>query len=263
MVQAPLILARLFASLLGALLFLTLQVQVSFAQRLIPKLSELEVSINSTFTGESLTLFGTVEARIGTEENIDGPYDIIILIQGNAVDRVVREKSRQAGIWLNAQQVTFEGAPSFFHVLSTRPINDIETEENLVELGINLTAQVQKIDGPNEQVKTAYTNELKRLMQDAGTFGFSPHAVSFHSPTFYSAKLQLPSDVPNGTYLATTFLFKEGALLDRSASLFFVRTIGMEKFISNSARDYPLAYGIVCVLLALFTGWLGGVAFRR
>lgn len=263
MVQVQMLLAKLFMPLFSVIFVLALMVQPSFAQRLLPQLSELEISINSTFTGESLTLFGTIEADIGSNVEVKGPFDIIILVQGSAVDRVVREKSRQAGIWLNTQQVTFKGAPSFFHVLSSRPIEDINSAESLIELGIDLTAQVQEIDGPSEQIEIAYTNELKRLMQEAGTYGLSAHAVPFHSPTFYSAHLELPSDVPNGTYLATTFLFKDGTLLDRSASRFFVRTIGMEKFISNSARDFPLAYGIACVLLALFTGWLGGVAFRR
>lgn len=249
--------------LIGAILVLALLVHTSFAQRLVPQLSDLEISINSTFTGESLTLFGTIEPHIGTDEDVTGPFDIIILVQGAAVDRIVREKSRQAGIWLNAQQVTFKGAPSFFHVLSSRPIEDIGSPENLIELGIDLAVQVHEIEGPNKQIEIAYTNELKRLMQEAGTYGLSSHAVPFHTPTFYSAHLELPADVPNGTYLATTFLFKDGTLLDRSAARFFVRTIGMEEFISDSARDFPLAYGIVCVILALFTGWLGGVAFRR
>ncbi len=255
--------AKFFIPLMGAILIFTLWVHASLAQKLVPKMSELEISINSTFTGENLTLFGTIEAHIGSDEKVEGPFDVIILVQGSAVDRVVREKSRQAGIWLNAQQVTFKGAPSYFHVLSSRPIEDINSAENLVELGIDLTAQIHEIEGPSEQVTIAYTNELKRLMQEVGTYGLSSHAVSFHSPTFYSANLELPADVPNGTYLATTFLFKDGTLIDRSAARFFVRTIGMEEFISDSARDFPLAYGIVCVLLALFTGWLGGVAFRR
>jgi hypothetical protein len=30
-----------------------------------------------------------------------------------------------------------------------------------------------------------------------------------------------------------------------------------------AAVDHPLLYGLAAVILALFTGWLGGVVFRR
>jgi len=42
-----------------------------------------------------------------------------------------------------------------------------------------------------------------------------------------------------------------------------VRTVGFERFVANSAKEYSLLYGLVCVILAVFTGWLSGVVFRR
>ena len=42
-----------------------------------------------------------------------------------------------------------------------------------------------------------------------------------------------------------------------------VQSIGFERFLALSAVQQPLLYGLVCVVLALFTGWLGGVLFKR
>ena len=42
-----------------------------------------------------------------------------------------------------------------------------------------------------------------------------------------------------------------------------MRKIGFERFLGLAAQQQPLLYGLVCVILALFTGWLGGVVFRR
>ena len=44
---------------------------------------------------------------------------------------------------------------------------------------------------------------------------------------------------------------------------FTVRKTGFESFVYVASRQYPLVYGLVCVALALFTGWLAGVVFRR
>lgn len=235
----------------------------TFAQRLVSKLSAPEISINSTFTGGSLALFGNVEALIGEDGVVDGPFDIIVVIQGPATNMVMREKTRQLGIWLNAQTVAYEGIPAYFHTLSTRAIPEILGDDPSDDLGVTLTSQIQSIEGETPQMVARFTSELKRLMGEAGTFGHNPHTISFHSDTFYSAKLDLPSNVPNGTYLATTLLFKQGELIDKEAQIFFVRTVGMEKIISDSARDFPALYGFACVLLGLFTGWFGGVVFRR
>jgi len=89
------------------------------------------------------------------------------------------------------------------------------------------------------------------------------HGVTFHSDTFYSARIQLPANVPNGNYIAITHLFQNGKLQAKKAQHFSVRTVGFERLLSSSAKDYSFLYGLVCVLLAIFTGWLSGVAFRR
>ena len=42
-----------------------------------------------------------------------------------------------------------------------------------------------------------------------------------------------------------------------------MRKIGFERFLALSAVQQPALYGLICVILALFTGWLGGVIFKR
>ncbi len=238
--------------------------QPGLAQRLVSKLSDQEISINSTFAGENITMFGNVEPPLGArEKTINAPFDIIITIQGPSTRRVIRQKERQLGIWLNAQHVTFSSVPSFFHILATGRLATIADEELLEKLGLGLDYQIKEPDTDDAARAGFFRRELTRLMVEAGMFGVNEYQVSFLSDTFYTAKITLPANVPNGTYLAKTYLFKDGEVIDQRAERFFVRTTGVERLIGNAARDFPLAYGFAAVLLALFTGWLGGVAFRR
>jgi uncharacterized protein (TIGR02186 family) len=100
-------------------------------------------------------------------------------------------------------------------------------------------------------------------MEEKGFFKLNETGVTFRSDTFYFAQVSLPADAPPGPYIARTYLFKDGQIVGEKSEGFSVRKIGFERFLGQSARQYPLLYGIVCVALALFTGWLGGVVFRR
>jgi uncharacterized protein (TIGR02186 family) len=108
-----------------------------------------------------------------------------------------------------------------------------------------------------------FGRELVRLMTQDGLFGVQENGVNFLSESFYSARLTLPSSAPPGPYIALTYVFKDGQVIARKSEGFAVRKIGFERFLALSAVQQPLAYGVICVLLALFTGWLGGVIFKR
>lgn len=251
---------RLAAILLG----LMLAAGPAQAERLVSTLSNQDISITSSFDGETLTLFGNVEPEAGaTQRYVEGPYHIIVVISGPHTDRVARRKSNVFGIWLNTEQVMFEDFPSYFHVLSSDRLTDITDPTTLAVEGILPEAQARHSAVAGWWNSVVYGRELVRLMTERGLFGLHETAVSFLSATAYKASLSLPSDVPNGTFLAQTFLFKNGEIVGRRSEGFLVRKTGFERFVGASSRDYPLLYGITCVILALFTGWLGGVVFRR
>ena len=39
--------------------------------------------------------------------------------------------------------------------------------------------------------------------------------------------------------------------------------IGFEQVTFELAQNYPLVYGVLAVILAIFTGWLAGVIFKK
>lgn len=234
------------------------------SQRIAGSLSSKFISIDSTFSGETLTLFGNVEPEIGSGDgSVNGPYDIVVIIQGPAVDRVARQKTRNAGIWLNTEQVVFRAFPSYFQVLSSDRLENIASEETLTSEGIlpKTRPHLALVQGSGDPSK--FGPQLVRLMTEQGLFGVDERGVIFRSNTLFSARIDLPANVPNGNFLAITYLFKNGEIVVKKAEGFTVRKTGFEQLLGTSAKQYPWAYGMVCVMLAVFTGWLGGVVFRR
>lgn len=235
------------------------------AERLVTSLSNDDISITSTFDGEVLTLFGNIEPDVGASEaSLTGTYDIVIVIEGPLGTRVARQKTQQFGIWLNSEQVEFREFPSFYQLLTSGRLADIADPVTLATETLTPAQQARKAarDASPEQVDL-FGGELVRLMEERGLFRTNVGGVQFLSRTAYTARVELPSDVPNGRFLARTYMFHDGEIVARKTEGFTVRKVGFERFLAASARQQPLAYGLACVALALFTGWLGGVVFRR
>ncbi len=231
------------------------------AEELVSTVSENEVEITSSFEGETLTLFGNIEPDPGGV--LAPPYHVIVAVEGPQQDRVARLKTSQLGFWINTQQVTFENFPSFFHVLSSDRLTDISDVVTLTIEGILPDSKAIFAAQADWWTSSVFGRELVRLMTERGQFRVNAQGVQFLSDTSYVARLSLPSGVTNGSYIAYTYVFRDGAIVARDNQAFSIRKIGFERFLANSAIQYPLLYGLACVALALGTGWLGGWIFKR
>ncbi len=234
------------------------------AERLAGALSHSQIAVTSSFVGQTLTLFGNVEPGIGAaDQPVTGPFQVIVVVTGPAENRMVRQKTNRFLIWLNTDSETYFGVPSYKWVFSSAPLATITDSDELDANHILLSSVGEYVKAEGGADPQLFRTELVRLMIEKGFYGVNETGVLFRSPTLYSVRIDLPGDVPNGSFLAETFLFRYGQLIAHKAESFIVRKAGFERLLGDSARDYPLAYGLACVLLALFTGWFGGVVFRR
>lgn len=252
---------RALAALAAFLLILVAPVQ---AERLVSQLSNDSVEITSSFDGERMTFFGSIAPDAGSDQKfVQGPFHVVVVVLGPTQNRVAREKTHNFGIWLNTDQVEFDNFPSYFHVLSSGKLTDITDVTTLTTNYILPEAHTLVANSGDWWKGAIFGRQLVRLMSEEGLFGMQENGVNFLSESFYSARLTLPSNAPPGPYLALTYVFKDGEIIARKSEGFAVRKIGFERFLALSAVQYPLLYGLVCVILALFTGWLGGVLFKR
>jgi len=234
------------------------------AEQLVSQVSSEEVAITSSFAGQTLTLFGSIEPETGSEQKyVEGPYHVVVTVTGPLQKRVARKMTNQFGIWINTEQAVYEEFPSFYQVLSDSKLDTITNPIALAENAIPLDSPaIGKTAAPYPQSQL-FRAELVKLMERKGQFKSNEQGVIFRSDTFYFAQVALPSDAPPGPYIAHTYLFKDGAIVAEKSNGFTVRKIGFERFLGIASRQQPLLYGLVCVALALFTGWLGGVVFKR
>lgn len=252
--------SRLFALILLAFFV----VPPASAARLVSQISTDTVDITSSFAGEKLTFFGTIVPDAGSDEAVvEGTFHVAVVVIGPTQDRVARKMNNILGVWLNTEQVEFEKFPSYFHVLSSTRLSEITDITTLTTNFITPESHTLAAKGSDIAQNIQFGRELIRLMTQEGLVGVQENAVTFMSDNFYSARLTLPSNAPPGPYIAMTYVFQNGQIIARKSEGFAVRKIGFERFLARSAVQQPLLYGLVCVVLALFTGWLGGVLFKR
>jgi uncharacterized protein (TIGR02186 family) len=233
------------------------------AEKLASTVSSATVQITSSFDGAVLSLFGTIESDVHGLA-AQGPYNVIVVVTGPLQDRVTRLKTNNWGIWTNTDQVTFKQFPSFYDVLASGKLTNITTPEVLDEKNVLPIEQALASSTLGETAKsTEFGTQLVRLMTEQGHFALKEDAVRFLSTSAYVAQVTLPSDVANGPFIAHTLVLKDKQIVAERTEGFAVRKTGFENFVFVASKQQPLLYGIVCVILALGTGWLAGVVFRR
>ena len=69
--------------------------------------------------------------------------------------------------------------------------------------------------------------------------------------------------MPVGTHKARAFLFKNGLFVKENSAQLEIRKSGFEQAIYRAAHNHGFFYGFLSVMLAMVTGWMGRVVFRK
>jgi uncharacterized protein (TIGR02186 family) len=247
-----------------ALASLVVRAGPAAAERLIASVSNHRVMITSNYTGVELLLFGAIERNAAAARG--GLYDIVATIIGPREPLRARRKQRVLGIWVNTDSHTFVDPPSYLAVLASRPLDAVTSSENQrrLQLGIANTPFPELIHNDIGEVSNdPFRNALIGLMRERGLYSEEPNAVTFITPTLFRAAISLPAQVPIGKYRVDVKLFADRNLIAHTDSAFEIVKVGFEQFVVTAARDHGLAYGLATAMMALLTGWMASVAFRR
>jgi uncharacterized protein (TIGR02186 family) len=235
------------------------------AERLMASLSNRHVMITSNYTGVELVLFGSVERDAASAARTN-PYDIVATVIGPRETLRVRHSQRVLGIWVNTAARTFVDPPSYLAVLANRPLDLIAGAENRrkLQLGLTDTPLPELINNDiGEVTNDPFRGALVRLMGERGLYSEEANAITFLTPTLFRASIKLPAQVPVGDYTVDVKLFADGNMIGHTALLFEIVKVGFEQFVVEAARDHGLLYGFATACMALLTGWIASVAFRR
>ena len=236
------------------------------AERLIVSVSNHRVTVTPAYSGEELVLFGSVEKDTSTPANRNN-YDLVVTVIGPRADMVTRRKERKFGIWINTDYREFIQVPTYLALFSNRPFDAIASPEveRRQQLGLNNVLLTQHVGTdyadvvPNDAFRSAFV----RLRSERGLYREETSAVTFLTPTLFRTGIPLPAEVPIGTYTVEIKLFADGALITRTETAFDIVKVGFEQFVATTARQDGLIYGMFTAFMALMTGWMASIVFRK
>lgn len=257
---------RFLLTLLAAcLLLLGSQRTPLHAESIVSDMSDRVIRIHSNFTGSQIVVFGMIERDANTVSRGD-PYDLVIVVRGWDQRLVSRRKERVVGVWVNTKKRSYENAPNFYVMASTRKLDDIAHPALLSKLQIG-TDYLLLPPGSKDTSQFATFDPFReaalRLKREKGLYRDDLSSITFLNDAMFRATVDIPANVEVGRYDVTVYLFRGGALLHSQTQPLNVAKSGFEQVTYSLAQKQSLIYGLICVVLAVFTGWFAGIVFRK
>jgi uncharacterized protein (TIGR02186 family) len=226
------------------------------ATTLVADLSSHLIAITTAFAGSDVLLFGAVE-----EEG-----DVIVVVRGPQAAITVRRKARIAGIWINRDELTFVGAPEFYAVAATGPLEEIaeESERARHEIGYDaLRLRPAPSLAPDEEEIAAFRAALVRNKQREGLYSREVGRITFVGARLFRTNLRFPANVPPGTYQVQVFKLQDGEVVSAQSSVLVISKVGLEAELYDFAHQRAPLYGLIAVAIAVLSGWTAAAAFRK
>lgn len=227
--------------------------------------AEEQITVSSDYRGSYVTVFGVNPDRRGRG-------DIVVVVRGPEEQAVVMRKRRVFGLWMNGDPVRFSEAPSFFAVLSNRPLRSIANPEAIWRYQLDPAASAELASAvPAGGDPSAYRAALVRLRRAQGLYQeyygrAAPDqrgGLTMYQGGLFRAVVRLPANAPIAQYHADTYLFRDGRLISAQRIPIGISRVGIERRIHDLATNASFLYGLVTVLVALAAGWAAAFFFRR
>ena len=222
--------------------------------------NEKDIRIKPNISGTEVVLYGAMPS---------GKKDIIIEVVGPARNISLEEKRRIYGFWLGLGRADYFQVPSYYNIMSSRKLSEIADQSvfDKLRLGvINLPLGNAKISNTNTS-QNIFNRNLKKYMLDKGQFKIGENEISVKSGPgkvgIFSTEFLLPSNSYQGKYFVRYFIFQNGEFISYAENKIDLKQAGFSRAIWLTAKNFPLLYGILAVILSGSLGWLISTIFRR
>jgi uncharacterized protein (TIGR02186 family) len=230
------------------------------AEEVVLGLSRNSISIDTTFDGSEILLFGAIkrEEAIPADE-----LGVVVAIAGPSQPLDVRRKERRFGIWVNVDAVEVDAAPSFYAVATSGPWEDVLSQVEDLRHKISIPRAIRSVGAPGS-VRDAqrFTDAVIRIRERSGAYQMREGAVELMQQTLFQTSVNLPANLTEGDYVTRIFLTRNGQIVSQYETIIDVRKVGLERWLHVMSREQSVLYGLMSLVIAISAGWGASVLFR-
>lgn len=226
------------------------QESVALINPMVADISQNAIEIRSSFNGTQLLIFGA--------RNVPG--ELAIVVRGPAANVQLRRKERIAGMWMHMDQHKYAALPLFYALASTRPLEEVAPPTLLQTLGLG---EDHVIRASNRTADAVFDQAIADTLISKRWWQAPAAKITYFGESLFKARLDLPDTLPRGNYTAEVYLFDRNRLLGFQTIPLIAYKTGMDARIYDAAHQNAVWYGMICVLMALFGGWLAHRLFHK
>lgn len=223
---------------------------VSLTNPMVADVSQHMVEIRSDFNGMQLLIFGA--------RNVPG--DLVIAVRGPMASVTLRRKERIAGMWMPIDERRYGNLPLFYALAYTKPLSRIAPPATLRALGLG---EQRVIEVSNDKPDDKFDTALAQILGARDWWQMPFGKITYFGESLFKARLDLPDTLPSGDYTAEIYLFAKGRLIGFQTIPLKSYKVGFDAKIEDAAKHQSVLYGLMAVLMALCSGWLGHRIFHR
>jgi len=166
---------------------------------------------------------------------------------------------------LDGGKLAVRRTPGLFYLLSSRPINRIVKPDEQRRYGLRLANALA--DARAGQPVTAAMGDwqaaFRCLKERNGDYLKPSNAVKLEENRLFSANIDLPAEIPLGTYHLDVYLARNGHVVSHKTRDLEVHQVRLERWVANSVNAHSWLFGVSFTLSAMIPGLTLGMGLRR
>ena len=210
------------------------------------------VEISAFYHGREVTITGSLPAG----------YQAVAEVMGPVGQEHLMRKGRRGPLWMNVGEVTVSGAPSLYMVLSSAA--DLLTEASpwgFQSLKKNIT-----LTGVPENEMGKFLGQFLELKKSEELYAVLPGGLKLtpagNDRLEVTGTFRLPANVKPEKYKVCLTAIRDGQAVEQQCVPLAVQMIGFPALLMSLAYEHALLYGILAVVIAIFTGFIMGYLFK-
>ncbi len=211
------------------------------------------VEISSFYQGRAVTVTGTLPAG----------HQAVVEVVGPSHNEHLMRKGRRGPLWMNVGEIEVSGAPSLYLVLTSTP----DLLNGAPPWGFQALRQHLTLAGQvRENEKAEFQEQFLELKKSEKLYAALPGGLKIapagNGRLKVTGTFWLPANLKPDTYKVCLMAVREEQAVDRQCADLTVQMVGFPALFLSLAYQHGAIYGILAVVIAIFTGFIMGYLFK-